>query len=303
MSPTTVSCVIPAHNAARHIADALASVLEQTRAPDEVIVVDDGSTDDTPQVLARAGGHTRVIHQAQSGPGAARNTGVESASGEWIALLDADDWWLPDKTERMLFDAVQQPDVALVYSGRWIHDDTTGERRPAPLVCRSGRIYHGLLARNIVPTSSVLVRRDAWLDAGGMDASLVTCEDWDLWIRLARHRRAACVRERLCVYRVHEGGVSQGVGTSQPGVAQMRRDEHEVLQRALAADPDLPPRVGRRAWAAHHYRCGMDAYVAGDFKTARRLFRTALASAWHGGAARRYLETLLGRRIVTALRG
>ena len=287
MSTTTVSCVIPAHNAARHVADAIASVLEQTHAPAEVIVVDDGSTDATPEVLARFGAPVRVIGQPNRGAAAARNTGVEAASGEWVALLDADDWWLPHKTERMLGALADQPDVALAWSGRWIHDDATGRRRKAPLSRASGNPYHDLLAQNIIPTSSVLVRRTLWAQAGGMDPDLAVCHDWDLWLRMARDHRFVCVPERLCVYRLHSGGISQR------GLDRMREEERNVLERALSAEGDLPERVRRRAWAGHDYRCGMDAYAAGDFAAARRLFRSALGRAWHSGAARRYLETWL----------
>ena len=286
------------------MADAVTSVLEQTRAVDEVIVVDDGSTDGTVEALARFGDGVRIVRQANRGVAAARNTGVESAGTTWVALLDADDWWLPQKTERMTSAVAQAPDAVLAYAGRYIHDEATDRRTPAPLVRRSGRVYHPLLAQNFMPTSSVLVRRDAYLEAGGMDPTLVTCEDWDLWIRLARRHPVVCVPERLCVYRKHAGGISQHDGPwpdgREPaaGVARMRHDERRVLERAFQADPDLPRRAQARAWAGHHYRCGMDAYAAGDPAEARRLFSAALAQAWHGGAARRYVQTLLGKRVL-----
>jgi len=302
----TVCCVIPAHNAAAYVGQAVQSALEQTYAVDQVIVVDDGSTDDTAEVLAEFGDRVRVIRQEQGGVAAARNAGAAAATTQWIALLDADDWWLPHKTERMVGAIEQDSGVAMVYAGRWIHDEATGERHAPELVYLRGQVYHELLRGNVVPTSSVLVRRDVWVALGGMALSLVTCEDWDLWIRIARAHRVGCVPERLCVYRKHVGGMSQegevSTGTSD-AVARMRRDEREVLGRAEAADPGLGRRMRARAWSAHDYRCGMDAYGAEDFRTARRLFARAVRGAWHGPAARRYLATLLGTRVLRCVRG
>ena len=288
MRSVRVSCVIPAYNAEPHIAQAVRSVLEQTRVPDEVIVVDDGSTDGTAEVLAGFGDRIRLVSQAQGGAAAARNAGVAAADGQWIALLDADDWWLPEKVERTLDALSHAPEAAIAYTGRLVCDDRTGQQRQAPLVRQQGHAYHGLLAGNCMPTSSAMVQHEAWDRAGGMASDLMTCEDWDLWLRVAREEPVVCVPEPLCVYRLHVGGISQS------GVSRMREDEQRVLQRRIEADPDLPERVVRQAWSAHHFRCGMDAYSAADFRGARARFRQALGQAWHRGAAWRYLLTLLG---------
>jgi len=289
VSQTRVSCVIPVYNAEAFVAEAVTSVLEQTVRPQEIIVVDDGSTDGTPDALAAFGSDVHVIRQQNQGVSAARNVGVDAAEGEWIALLDADDWWLPEKLARQQALAAD-PDVGLVYTGCWAQEQDSGRRHETPLVKPSDDAYHRLLRGNFVPTSTVMVRRDLWQQAGGLEPMLATCEDWDLWIRLARVCRFACVPQRLCIYRLHGSGLAQG------GVEQMRADERRVLERAFAADPDLADRARRRAWAGHHYRCGMDAYTAGDYRTARREFRDALARVWHGSAARRYVEALLRGR-------
>lgn len=114
----SVAAVVPAYNSAQFLPGAIASIRQQTAAIDEIIVVDDGSTDDTAAVVRRLGSDIRYIRQDNSGPSAARNAGIEAARSHWIALLDADDTWVPDKTRRQLALAERFPDLALIASDR-----------------------------------------------------------------------------------------------------------------------------------------------------------------------------------------
>ena len=152
MNDIRYSVVIPAYNAAAFIGNAIESVLAQTCKPLEVIVVDDGSSDNTPAIVESYGDPVRLIRQTNSGPGAARNHGVRLATGDFIGLLDADDTWLPDKIERQA-ELIESERVALV------HCMTTDEKQFATSALVS---FDSLWKRNCIATSSVLVRRSVF---------------------------------------------------------------------------------------------------------------------------------------------
>lgn len=177
MTTPRIAFVIPAYNAAGSIAAAVRSAREQVVPADEIIVVDDGSLDDTAGLAASAG--ARVITRVNGGPGAARNTGIQATSAEWIALLDADDIAQPDRI-RLERPHVNDPRTAVIHAGFWIPASPPMEA-PPPLD------FSVLWERNWVCTSTVLLRREAWESAGGFDESpsLIGVEDYNLWLRLA----------------------------------------------------------------------------------------------------------------------
>jgi glycosyltransferase involved in cell wall biosynthesis len=199
---TTISVVIPAYNAAHFLPRSLASVFAQTLPPNEVIVVDDGSTDHTSEVADALG--ARVIRQENRGLAAARNTGIQNASGEWIALLDADDSWLPEKLARQA--ALIQPEVVFVYTGTRHFDDhgtRIVQRAIEPTAARKMLRY----CNPIVP-SSALLRRLAVLAAGGFREGVPSCEDWGMWVRLLPFGSLAAVPEPLTNYYLHPQSIS-----------------------------------------------------------------------------------------------
>jgi glycosyltransferase involved in cell wall biosynthesis len=165
---TSVSAVIPAYNAERFISDAIQSVLAQTYEIAEIIVVDDGSSDRTAEV-ASGFPRTHVMKRPNGGPGAARNTGIHAASGEWIAFLDSDDTWIPRKTEIQL--GCVTPDAGVVHCNRFdpIH---------------FGNLWH---RQAYVTPSGAIVRKQAILDVGGFEESraVVSVEDLNLWLKIA----------------------------------------------------------------------------------------------------------------------
>ncbi|MES2304392.1 MAG: glycosyltransferase family A protein [Gemmatimonadota bacterium] len=176
MTARRVATVIPAYNAAASIEAAIASARGQTRPPDEIIVVDDGSSDATATLAEAAGG--RVIRQANAGPGAARNRGIAATDAEWIALLDADDVWRPERIANELV-RTDEPKVAVIFSGE--HFIEKQPPMPPPTID-----FDGLWEQNRIPTSSVLMRRAAWEAVGGFDESreLIGVEDYNLWLRI-----------------------------------------------------------------------------------------------------------------------
>ena len=194
----TVSVVIPAYNAAEWISEAIQSALDQTYPPLEVIVVDDGSRDDTWLIASRFAPRARVLRKRNGGPAAARNLGIASATGEWIALLDADDRWAARKLEKQV--ALAAPGVALVHTA--LENEADGPELPETIT------FDVLWEANCIANSSVLIRRDAVLALGGFDEDLKlkSVEDYHLWLRLASTgARIVSCNEPLAFYRRGNG--------------------------------------------------------------------------------------------------
>lgn len=205
----SISAVIPSFNHAALLKDAIESVLAQTRPVQELIVVDDGSTDNTREVVAAFQDRVRYVYQLNRGLSAARNTGIREARGDWLAFLDADDSWLPDKI-RLQEEALRRaPDAVLVYNSIWLVEPD-GERRLVQ-ARPPDSIWPSLRYKNCIcgSGSAVLVRKDVLKEAGGFDETLTGCEDWDVWFRLARKYSFTYVPEPLAVLRSYPGSMSR----------------------------------------------------------------------------------------------
>lgn len=197
-----VSVIIPAFNAERYLRETLDSVLAQTYAAREVIVVDDGSTDSTPSILASYGDRIRVIRQQNRGSATARNTAVSAARGAWVAFIDADDLWTPNKLSRQL-----------ARCGRYAisHTDSVcfGEALSAEVVRSSvttpyaGHVLDKLLVTNFISNSTVMIRRDVYMAYGGLDEALPGVEDWALWLRVCADHELGYLPEVAMRYRIH----------------------------------------------------------------------------------------------------
>jgi len=182
-----VSVVIPSYNAARFVADAVQSVLAQTYPNLEVLVIDDGSTDDTRQVMEQFASDARVNYHYQTnrGESGARNTGIRLARGEFIAYCDADDLWEPRKLEVQIpcFDG--RPELGVVYTNV-IHVDANNQPMETYQTMRhNGRISAKLLMENFVTGAASIIRKKYFDLVGGYDESLRTCQDYDMWLRLS----------------------------------------------------------------------------------------------------------------------
>ena len=180
-----VSVIIPTHDRAARLVRAVESVLAQSEPACEVIVVDDGSTDDTAGRMRVFGDRLRYERRAQRGVSAARNHGARIARGEWLAFLDSDDEWLPDKLRQQCALHRAQGDLAVSQTGEiWIRNGV----RVNPCKHHAkprGDIFGPSLHRCLVSPSAVLLRRDLFLEMNGFDEGLPVCEDYDLWLRLA----------------------------------------------------------------------------------------------------------------------
>lgn len=203
-----VSAVIPTYNRGHVVERAVASVLDQTYRPIEIIVVDDGSTDDTAERIARvrAPGLEYVRTPTNAGASAARNLGISQARGDLVAFLDVDDEWLPDKTARQVAAFHEAPSrLGVVYCGisevspEW----PPIERHPT----LRGDLFDTLRVINVLRTSGVMVRRDVLDRVGGFDCGLAARHDWDLWLRIAREYLIDYVPD--IAVRYHYGAADQ----------------------------------------------------------------------------------------------
>jgi glycosyltransferase involved in cell wall biosynthesis len=293
-----VSVVIPAFNARRFVADAVRSALGQAYQPTEVIVVDDGSTDDTAAVAMSAGDRVRVVRQANQGLSGARNSGIEASSGEFVAFLDADDAWLNTKLSRQVDLLRARPEVGLVHTQvlDWDGAERRVPRRFAGDPQREayvGDCTDKLALRNGLIVSSVMVRRE-WLDrVGTFDRRITrpTVQDYDLWLRLAAAGCAfAVVDEPLALYRVHSANASGNT-------FMMEQDELAMLTRAASSNGQLGDSRGlRRRLRGRLRELNFDlAYSCrqrGERAAARRYAARALRLG-EVGAARLWLSTWL----------
>lgn len=203
-----ISVIIPAFNRAHTLPRALDSLLAQTLKPKEIIVIDDGSTDDTKAVLADYPGLC-IIEQANCGVSAARNVGVEKASGEWLAFLDSDDEWLPKKLEKQWV-AICNDDKLICHTEEiWIRNG----KRVNPMKKHQkygGWIYEKCLPLCVISPSSVIIHKSVFADIGVFDEELDVCEDYDLWLRICSKYPILFLDEQLIVkYGGHEDQLSR----------------------------------------------------------------------------------------------
>lgn len=218
MPPASVSVIVPTFNYAHFLPAALDSVFAQTLPPREVVVVDDGSTDATPQVLARYEGRIRAVRKENGGLAAARNSGAQMASGELLAFLDSDDLWLPPKLERQVALLASEPQLGLVHCGAQ-EVDAEGRVLRERLDGMAGWVAREMLLfrRTVVllAGSTILVPRRVFEAAGGFDARLPHSEDWDFCYRVALRHPIGFVNEPLVQYRLHGGNMHRNVSAME----------------------------------------------------------------------------------------
>lgn len=208
----TVSTVIIAYNSKAFIRDALDSVIAQTRPVDEIVVVEDGTDDGTAAIVAEYADHgVRYIHQENQGCAGARNTGIRATKGTYLALLDADDIWLPEKTEQQLALITGHPEVVLVAGNKIWWDIDQDVRKP---FCYSEReraaIKHEIFVNNPIGNPSMtLIRRSALEQVGLFDREVTYGDDWECWMRLLTVGEVAFHGEPVIVYRWHGDNISQ----------------------------------------------------------------------------------------------
>jgi glycosyltransferase involved in cell wall biosynthesis len=290
---STVSAVIPVYNGADHVAEAIDSVLAQTHPVVECLVIDDGSTDATPDVVTTFGAQVRYVRVPRAGQSNARNHGIDLARGELVAFLDHDDAWMPSKLERQLQQLHSQPGATLVLCGIELVDPvgtTLGTsrllHRDRESLIRAMLMFDG----SDIPgcNQAALVRRDWLLDHGGYDIGLSVCGDWDLLLRTLLTGSLAYLDEPLVRYRLRDSGLHRNIRV-------MECDMRRAVGKAFA-DPRLPVtiRARRRHAYARMYRMLAGSYR--DVGQRKAMVHSIVRSLSYDPTIGVELLTRLGRR-------
>lgn len=266
-----VSVVIPVFNGERFIRDAIGSVLNQTFLPAKIVVVDDGSTDATAAIVSEYAPAVELVRQANRGVAGARNTGAALCDTDFLAFLDADDYWYPTKLDRQL-QALHSGDFGFAHCGV-LEIDEKGNHLRTRLDGRSGDIARDLVRfeRSAVlgGGSAAVFDSTVFWSLGGFDTELSTAADWDLFVRIACERPVAFVHEPLVAYRIHGSNMHRNV-------AAMEHDMKRAMGKVLATNPKRFAADRRAAHGNLHYALGgsyvnQRSYVAGARHLARAL--------------------------------
>jgi glycosyltransferase involved in cell wall biosynthesis len=290
---------MPTRNRADLLGRTLATVLGQRLTDLEIIVVDDASTDHTGDLLAAVGDERlrTIRHPERRGVAAARNLGLTAAAGRWVAFLDDDDLWAPDKLARQVDALLEHPGTRWVLDGAVVVDGrlrVIGAQSPP----RTPDLGAALLGSNVVPggASGVVAERSLVVDAGGFDEELGLLADWDLWIRLALRAPSASIRAPLHAYHLHGGSMS---ARDRTGEAELRTVEakyaRERQERGVVLDADaFAFWLADRRQRGHRRLAAADGYLrsAGHTGGVSACLHAAAALTWPGSI-----------RLVSARRG
>lgn len=277
-----VSVVIPTRNRAAMLKRAIESVLNQSFKDFELIVVDDASDDETiDAVKSYQDERLRYIrHRENMGGSAARNTGIEAANGSYIAFLDDDDEWLQEKLSEQLCLIRNDPGMGAVYTGYiWLEE----KRWQAITPSKMGYLFEDLIIENCVgSTSTVLVRKECFLELGGFDVGFPSSQDWDMLLRIARRYRFGCLSPPLVRYHAHGARITTDHEAVIRGMEMIREKYAQEIQ------------VRPAAVFNHHLVLGKMYCFNGNVKRGRREFGQSLRTRFSLKALIYYLCSLMG---------
>src|SRR5262249_55296590 len=262
-----VSVIIPTHNRADFLRGAIASVLDQSFQDFEIIVVDDASNDNTSEVVASFNDEriNLVRHETNKGGSAARNTGILASKCDYIAFLDDDDEWLPEKLAKQMDILLASPqEVGCVYTGYVEVDRATGKVTGQRIPTKRGNLSKELLVKNCVGgASSVLLKRDCLKKVGLFDESLPRSQDSDMWFRIANEFLFEYIQAPLFKYYLHENRISTNLEAISAGL--------EIFARKYKNFP-----VSKKGYSDTYVDLGIMYCLAGDIKKGRKALFKAL---------------------------
>jgi len=266
-----ISVIIPAYNSADYIGEAIRSALAQTYTNFEIIVVDDGSTDATPEIVREFGHEVTYIRQENGGAASARNHGIRVAKGEFIAFLDADDTWLPDKLEKQITLFKNDPELGMVFTENYLFDE---EGIYCDSLDKKERLMSGDLAQSIfmnsgVATPTVMVRSEVFRKLGTFEESLTQSEDDNMWIRITSNYKGTLIDEPLVKIREHKGRISHDhvklFDSILQSISMLQSQYGEAVQKKI--EPVLKKKISLVLFDRGHAQFDM-----GDYSRARRSF-------------------------------
>ena len=228
-----ISVVIPVYNGEKTILETIESVLNQTFQDFELIVIDDGSTDQTAEIINRIqDSRIKIFSYSNAGLSASRNRGIAKARGEYISFIDADDLWTADKLESQLKALQENPQAAVAYSWTDCIDESGKFLRRGGYISVTDHVYEKLLLVDFVEGgSNALIRKHVFAEVGGFDESFNAVEDWDMWLRLASRYRFVTVASRQILYR-------QSANSMSTNVLKMEAASLRIIEREFAKAPE-----------------------------------------------------------------
>lgn len=271
-----VSIILPAYNCAAFLPHSIGSILAQTYNSYEIIVIDDGSTDNTKEVLEPFSQRIKYIQFEQNrGLPIARNAGIRSAQGKYIAFIDADDLWLPEKLQTDVGYFQQHPEVSMVFSKHINIDDRGCElngstKKQLP----SGNIFIQLFyEQNFIISSSVVVRKEVFETTGLFDEQLVNCQDWDMWLRIAFHFKVAGINTPLVKYRHNPHSLSK----NRNNVLKYQKIViDKIYNKFKNSENSITEKLYKKRLASHYAKIGRHYLRIGDKKRANENFGLSL---------------------------
>ncbi len=240
----SISVIIPVYNGEKTIHETIESVLNQTLSDFEVIVINDGSQDSTLEIVSSIQDpRLKVISYPNAGLSVTRNRGISLASGDYIAFIDADDLWTPDKLESQ-FKALQaNPQAAVAYSWTNHIDESSQFSRTGSHMTVSGNVYAKLLLANFLENgSNPLIRRQALTTVGGFDETLIAAEDWDMYLRLAAHYHFVAVPSPQVLYRI-------SIDSMSSNVYKQEKESIKVIKKAFMQAPKFLQHLKKQSLA------------------------------------------------------
>jgi len=277
-----VTIIMPVLNGERYIGEALTSIAAQTYQDFELIVVDDGSTDRTPERIESFQDRlniTYIKHPQKQGIARSVNDGLRRASGDFIAFLDHDDCWLPDFLETQVRYLQSHPDVAMTHSDYQITDSQShvvcdSVARWRGKVCPSGYVFPQLFQDSFIVGNSVLIRKECFDRLGGFNEQL-PFGDYHLWMRIARHDKIGFVARPLTQYRQHGAQTIRSVST-RPEDCAAAQVISKILEEYPEARAELGEQAIRRRFASLYFDLAYASFVARDFANARACLRKSI---------------------------
>jgi glycosyltransferase involved in cell wall biosynthesis len=294
----TVSVIIAAYNAAPWIRQTLDSIIAQTYPVLEIIVVDDGSTDETVAVVKTYGEPVRCELRQHAGQPVARNYGIHVAKGHLIAFVDADDLWHPQKLEHQVELLTSRGLSWVVCDAEWI-DINNQKVNMYTLAMPEGDVLRALLMGNFIPSATPVIHRDVFIRSGYFNEAPEARigEDWDMWLRIAACFPLGVVHEKLASIRYHS--------TSMLSSASMKEKVHaltEVVNRAVKREPNLLIPYARKALSNIYYAAGVQLVKQNQYREAKEYFYHDLQNHPFRAASLMYLIMgLLGPKISSPL--
>jgi glycosyltransferase involved in cell wall biosynthesis len=290
MHEPLVTVILPTHNCRDYICETIDSVLKQSYKNIEIVVIDDGSTDDTKRLLEQYGERITYYYQEQQGVSAARNFGLKQARGVLVAFQDADDRWLPNKLKAQVHALQKFPDAKLVFTD-YVTFDRSGVILPTACwphlklwldrhriqgtSMAHGQLYWELMLGNCIGTCTVLAVKDALCECNGFDGAFKTCEDLDLWLRVSMKYPVFYIGEVLAEYRVNPIGLSGSLESR--GITwnlDLVRVREKHLRNNLVPD-NIRPMV-ENLQGKHCWDLGRRCLDAGEHEKAREMFLTGI---------------------------